>query len=226
MIIRLRASIARTAFLSLLLATSISVFAQEPPLKSIVYHLAMSHPNSHLFEVSMEVETPPEFTGIALDFQMPKWSPGRYAVFDFAKNVQEFHALGGICPAAGLKCVQPDFPVTRVDDQTWRVSTMNTHSLTISYKVFGDDLSGTFSQLNSRHANFNGGCIFMYVVGHKPDPVKLTIDPPAGWRIINASTTSAQQREWQFANYDILIDTPTEIGPDWTREDFAVDGKQ
>ena len=226
MINRLRASIARTAFLSFLLATSISVFAQEPALKGIVYHLAMSHPNSHLFEVSIEVETPPEFSGIALDFQMPKWSPGRYAVFDFAKNVQEFHALGGICPPAGLKCVQPDFPVTRLDDQTWRVSTMNTHSLTISYKVFGDDLSGTFSQLNARHANVNGGCVFMYVVGHKPDPVKLSIDPPAGWRIVNGSTNSAPQREWQFANYDILIDMPTEIGPDWARDDFAVDGKQ
>ena len=225
MINRLRASIACTAFLSFLLATSISVFAQEPALKGIVYHLAMSHPNSHLFEVSIEVETPPEFSGTALDFQMPKWSPGRYAVFDFAKNVQEFRALGGICPPAGLKCVQPDFPVTRLDDQTWRVSTMNTHSLTISYKVFGDDLSGTFSQLNARHANVNGGCVFMYVVGHKPDPVKLSIDPPAGWRIVNGSTNSAPQREWQFANYDILIDMPTEIAPDWTEDDFKVDGK-
>ena len=57
---------------------------------------------------------------------------------------------------------------------------MNTHRLTIRYKVFGNDLSGTFSQLDSRHANYNGGSIFMYVVNHKPDPVKLEIDPPGG----------------------------------------------
>ncbi len=62
---------------------------------------------------------------------------------------------------------------------------MNTHQLTIRYKVFGNDLSGTFSQLDERHANYNGGSLFMYVVNHKPDPVKLVIDPPAGWRIIN-----------------------------------------
>ncbi len=30
-------------------------------------------------------------------------------------------------------------------------------SLTFSYKVFANDLSGTFSQLDTRHANFNGG---------------------------------------------------------------------
>jgi predicted metalloprotease with PDZ domain len=161
----------------------------------------------------------------SLDFQMPKWSPGRYAVFDFAKNVQEFHALGGICPPAGPKCSLPTFPVTRVDDQTWRVPTQNTHSLSVSYKVFGNDLSGTFSQLDTRHANYNGGCIFMYVVDHKPDPVKLTIDPPNGWRIVNGRTDHADQREWHFTNWDIMIDTPTEIGPDWTQDDFQVDGK-
>ncbi len=54
---------------------------------------------------------------------------------------------------ADLKCMQPDFPVKRIDDQTWRVETMNTHSLTIRYKVFGNDLSGTFSQLDTRHAH-------------------------------------------------------------------------
>jgi len=196
-----------------------------PALKSITYRLGMSHPSSHLFEVSIEVEFPNDSLPTSIDFQMPKWSPGRYAVFDFAKNVQEFHALGGVCPQAGPRCMLPDFPLTRVDEQTWRVETMNTHSLTVKYRVFADDLSGTFSQLNARHANFNGGCIFMYVVGHKPDPVKLNIDAPPGWRIINAATEEKNQREWQFANYDLLIDMPTEIAPDWTEDDFKVDGK-
>ena len=61
-------------------------------------------------------------------------------------------------------------------------------TLTVSYKVFGNDLSGTFSQLDNRHANYNGGSIFMYVVGHKPDPVKLKIQAPAGWKIVNGRT--------------------------------------
>ena len=65
----------------------------------------------------------------------------------------------------------------------------------------------------------------MYISGHKPDPVKLTIDPPAGWRIVNGRTDSPQQREWQFPNYDVLIDTPTEVAPDWTEADFKVDDK-
>lgn len=210
----------------LLLMLSAAAIAQEKPLQSLTYRLSMSLPLSHLFEVSIEVELPRGELPKSLDFQMPKWSPGRYAVFDFAKNVQEFEALGGICPQAGLKCMLPKFPVTRVDEQTWRVSTMNTHSLTVRYKVFGNDLSGTFSQLDSRHANFNGGSIFMYVVNHKPDPVKLWIEPPGVWRIVNGRTERSDQREWQFPNYDVMIDTPTEIAPNWTDDEFQVDGKR
>ena len=191
--------------------------AQEPPLKSIAYRLSMSRPVSHLFEVSMIVELPEQLKDKPLQFQMPKWSPGRYAVFDFAKNVQEFRAAG----ADGSKRA-----VTRVDNQTWSVAPHGDTTLSITYKVFGNDLSGTFSQLDERHANYNGGSIFMYVVGHKPDPVRLTINPPAGWKIVNGWTERQGQTDWQFPNWDTMIDAPTEIAPDWTQETFEVGGKK
>src|SRR5215208_443780 len=185
--------------------------AQERPLKSITYSLSMSRPTSHLFEVTIAVDLSDDSRDKPLQFQMPKWSPGRYAVFDFAKNVQEFRA---------------NARVTRIDAHTWSVEPRGQTTLTISYKVFGNDLSGTFSQLDSRHANYNGASIFMYVVGHKPDPVKLTIQAPAGWRIVNGRTERSGQTEWQFPNWDILIDTPTEVAPDWTEDNFEVDGKK
>lgn len=184
---------------------------QEPPLKSINYRLSMSRPTSHLFEVAITIELPDQLRNKQVQLQMAKWSPGRYAVFDFAKNVQEFRANGR---------------VTRVDDQTWSVEPAGTNTLDVSYKVFGNDLSGTFSQLDERHANYNGGSIFMYVVGHKPDPVKLTIQPPAGWKIVNGRMDHPGQTEWQFPNWDVMVDTPTEIAPDWTQDTFEIDGKR
>ena len=202
------------------------VAAQEPPLKSITYRLAMTRPTSHLFEVAIEIELPPALNDKPLQLQMPKWSPGRYAVFDFAKNVQEFGAFDSRCPP-GTPCTRRiSRPVTRVDDQTWSVDPSGSSTLTVSYKVFANDLSGTFSQLDERHANYNGGSIFMYVVGHKPDPVKLTIQPPAGWKIVNGRMDQPGQTEWQFPNWDVMIDTPTEIAPDWTMDTFDVDGKK
>lgn len=204
-------TLAVIAFLSSVVA------AQDQPMKSITYRLSMSRPVSHLFEVAIIVELPEQLKDKPLQFQMAKWSPGRYGVFDFAKNVQEFRA------AAANGSTRAS---TRVDDQTWSVALQGDNTLTISYKVFGNDLSGTFSQLDARHANFNGASIFMYVVGHKPDPVKLTIDPPTGWKVVNGHTVRPNQSEYTFPNWDELIDTPTEIAPDWTQDTFEVDGKK
>src|SRR5215831_20033166 len=103
---------------ALMLSAALAAAAQEQPLH-IKYWLAMSRPASHLFEVTIEVELPSDPNLRSLDFQMPKWSPGRYAVFDFAKNVQEVKAREA-CPA-GLDCIMAEAPVSRVDDQTWRV---------------------------------------------------------------------------------------------------------
>src|SRR6266513_4641007 len=218
---------ARISSIALVLfSITVVCLAQEQPLH-IKYWLGMSHPISHLFEVTIEVTLPVDANLRSLDFQMPKWSPGRYAVFDFAKNVQEVKAREA-CPA-GLDCAMPESQVTRVDDQTWRVNVeQNRHagmSLMFSYKVFGNDLSGTFSQLDSHHANINGGCVFMYVVNHKPDPVSLSISAPQGWRIVNGRMDKKDQSEFQFPNWDVMIDTSTEIAPDWTQDDFATDGK-
>src|SRR5678815_68141 len=106
---------------TVILSFTASAVAQTPPLKSITYRLSMSRPNSHLFEVAIEVELPDQLKDTPIQFQMAKWSPGRYAVFDFAKNVQEFHAAAGVCPPPG-RCDQAMRPVTRVNDQTWSVA--------------------------------------------------------------------------------------------------------
>jgi len=218
-----------TAYLAstlLLLTAGFVGNAQTQPLQ-IKYWLGMSQPSSHLFEVTIEVAVPEDEKLRSLDFQMPKWSPGRYAVFDFAKNVQEVKAREA-CPA-GLDCTTPNLTITRVDDQTWRAELGSFRhagmSLMFSYKVFANDLSGTFSQLDAHHANLNGGSIFMYLVNHKQDPVALSINVPKSWHIVNARTERKDQSEYQFPNWDIMTDTPTEIGADWTDDEFKVEGK-
>jgi len=212
--------------LALLLLLPAVCAAQETQAQAerpyrISYRLSMPRPESHLFEVEVDVDG--VAAGDAVDFQMPRWSPGRYAVFDFAKNVQEVRA-DTLCPPR-TKCERRALRVERLDTQTWRVSSPGPEGLTLSYKVFADDLSGTFSQLDRRHANYNGHSVFMYVAGHKQDPVGLKIDAPAGWKIVNGQTIRDNQSEFKFPNYDLLVDTPTEIGPDWTVDEFRLGGR-
>ncbi|HEX8294313.1 MAG TPA: hypothetical protein VF570_21335, partial [Pyrinomonadaceae bacterium] len=169
------------------------------PAYKISYTLSMPEPASHLFHVRVDVT---EVEGADhVDFQMPRWSPGRYAVFDFAKNVQEARFSPHCKP--GAKCAQ-GLTAERLDTQTWRARTANATGVTFSYKVFADDLSGTFSQLDARHANFNGGSVFVYVVGHKQDAATLKVNAPPGWKVVHGRSTRADQTEFSFPTYDEL----------------------
>ncbi len=219
-----RAHVARALCLLMLAALAAAPSrAQDTsaPSYKITYTISMADPASHLFYVRVDV------AGLAgaghVDFQMPRWSPGRYAVFDFAKNVQEARASGRCND--GERCGTKGYPVERLDTQTWRVGVLAGDEIQFTYQVFADDLSGTFSQLDARHANFNGHSVFAYVVGHKQDPVTLKVNAPGGWKVINGQSKSIDQYEFRFANYDLLADTPTEVAPDFNVESFEVGGR-
>jgi predicted metalloprotease with PDZ domain len=195
------------------LAFSAHPLSAQAPLR-IGYHIAMPAPEMHLYEIALDVDGT---HGSTLALQLPVWSPGRYARMDFAKNVQEFRAT----TADGR-----ELSWDKSDGSRWIVRTNGTGGVRVRYRVFANALSGTFSVLDSAHANWNGASLFMYVENHKPDPVTLDVVPPSGWHIINGDTRIADQRHFRFENYDRLIDTPTEVAPGFLVDSFAVDGKR
>jgi predicted metalloprotease with PDZ domain len=182
-----------------LLVSLLTLPVQNPHL---AYTIAMPDPGSHLFAITLTIG---DVGAKPVNLQMPVWSPGRYGRMDFAKNVQDFTVAG------------PDGrPVLfdRVEGSRWRVIPGKAKRLTVSYRVFANaPMSGTFSHLDSAHANWNGASLFLYVEGRKQDPVSLDITPPDGWTIMNGDVTAAGQRHFVFPNYDLLIDTPTEVAP-------------
>jgi predicted metalloprotease with PDZ domain len=91
--------------------------------------------------------------------------------------------------------------------------------------VYANTLSGTFSVLDTAHANWNGASMFMYVVGHKPDPVRLHVTVPASWHIANGDSRATHQADYSFENYDRLIDTPTEVAPSLMIDTVRVDDR-
>jgi predicted metalloprotease with PDZ domain len=178
------------------------------------YRLSVTRPTTHLVEVEIRATGVKEPT---LDFVMPAWAPGRYAIYDFAKNVQDFCARDEQGQALSWR---------KIDKQTWRVDSAQAGSaLTVSYRVFGNDLTGSFSQIDSTHASLSGPSVFMYVDGHKPDPLSLSVDAPQGWKLISGYSLAEAERNFQVPNYDVLADTPLEISPDVTSTEFVERGK-
>jgi len=181
------------------------LLAQAPPAAPpyrIEYTIAMPDLASHLYAITL---TASGLSDSAVDLQMPVWSPGRYGRMEFAKNVQQFTASGS--DGKPLRW-------TKVNGSLWRVFPGASKSLRVSYRVFANSpMSGTFSVLDSAHANWNGASLFMYVDGHKQDPVSLDVAALENWTIMNGAVTRPGQRLFQFPNYDLLIDTPTEVAP-------------
>lgn len=177
------------------------------------YRLRIARPTSHLADIEIEARG---VTVPALEFAIPAWSPGRYAIYDFAKNVQQFEARNA--EGGSLEWSQPD-------KQTWRVESAGASEIRVRYKIYGNDLSGSFSQIDATHADLNGASIFMYVAGHKPDPVRLTVDAPANWKIASGYSLDPSQRSFDAPTYDRLIDTPLEISPSVTITSFTDHGR-
>jgi len=187
--------------------------AARVPLQ-LTYHLRLTRPSTHLLDLEIVAG---QVSESALDFVLPAWAPGRYAIYNFAKNVQEFAAVG---------TQDQELPWTKIDKQTWRVDTRQAGgTVKARYRVFANDLTGSFSQFDTTHADVNGAGVFMYIDGHKPDPLTLTVDAPANWKIISGFSLSLDERSFQALNYDRLVDTPLEISPEGALSEFQEQGK-
>lgn len=172
--------------------------------QTISYTLQMEKPETHYFKVVIDVS---DWKDSVATFVLPAWSPGRYIIYDFAKNIRSVSAVSG----------SHKLPTQKLDKQSWKVKTLGRSSFQFTYEVFANNLNGTFSVLDNEHANFNGASIFMYVDTYRQKPLTLTIQPFGQWKIINGVSTSVDQRKFQFKHYDELIDTPTEIGQFYLR---------
>lgn len=164
----------------------------------VEYRLSMPRPVDHYFHVEMRLSGVESDT---VDLAMPAWSPGRYLIFDFARNVRSFSAE---TPSGSAE-------FRKLDKQTWRVETGGAQTLTARYQVYADNLSGDYSQLNHRHAFINGPSVFLYVKGRQDAPCTLEVDVPPGWDILGSAGERGQRR-FEFPNYDRMVDEPIQLG--------------
>ncbi|WP_242693063.1 M61 family metallopeptidase [Sabulibacter ruber] len=182
----------------LLLSVIFSSSASAAP--TISYRLSMPEPHTHYFEVEMRLE---DFRGKNLDLTMPVWTPGSYLIREFPKNVEAFQAFVGDKPVS----------TSKLDKNTWRVASGG-KDVTVKYKVYAFELTVRTSFLDASHGYLNGTSVFMYPEGHKDLPSTLTVVPFKGWSKVSTglAPVPGQQFTYRAPNYDVLADSPIEIG--------------
>ncbi len=178
----------------------------------ISYNVSMPEPHTHYFEVSMNIK---DYEKEYIDVHMPVWAPGSYLVREFAKSVEGFDAT------YNKKLLKTE----KINKNTWRVYSDKANNVNITYRVYAFEMSVRTSFLDASHGYFNGTSIFMYVNDLKNIPHKVSITPYKDWKKVSTSLTKVGEKGFVYEapNYDILVDSPVEIGNQETF-DFTASG--
>ena len=190
--------------------TAFNLFAGKDDMK-ISYELNFDQPNSHLMIVTM---TASGVDAKTVDFAIPAWRPGRYAIQNYSRLIQEFSAVDQNKNKLNFK---------KVDKDTWRVTTNGATTVSVSYKFFAYILDAGSTWYNEEEIYFNGVNLFMYIPEYKHLPVNLTINSPENWTIATGLTKTGN-KTFSAPNYDDFADCPTIISPTVKHEMVTVNG--
>ncbi|MEH2271754.1 MAG: M61 family metallopeptidase [Nostoc sp.] len=181
-------------------ATRPNTYIQETE-PTIHYLVAMSQPETHLFEVTLHLV---DYSSPILDLKLPVWTPGSYLVREYAKNLQDFEAFAEDEP----------LPWRKISKNHWQVDKTGVSELTVRYRIFANELSVRTNHLDTTHGYFNGAALFFRIPGWEKQPIRVTIVPPqTEWQVTTALPPVAEETNTFLAgDFDTLVDTPFEIG--------------
>ncbi|NEM97834.1 M61 family metallopeptidase [Pontibacter sp. BT327] len=160
----------------------------------------MPEPHTHYFEVSISLDGARKNY---IDFTMPVWAPGSYLVREFSKNVEGFAATDGSGNALRSE---------KIDKNTWRVHSKRAAAVRVKYKVYAYELTVRTSYLDASHGYVNGTSMFMYPEGYEKQAGTLTVVPHKSFSKVATGLKETSKFTYTFPNYDILADSPLEIG--------------
>jgi predicted metalloprotease with PDZ domain len=184
-----------------------------PP--EISYTVSMSKPWTHLLEVEMRLKSAemPAQTEIS----MPVWTPGSYLVREYARHVESFAAND----AGGNALVW-----NKIDKNSWQIETKGAKEIVVKYNVYANELTVRTNELNADHAFFTPAALLMFPKDQLKTASTLKVNPYQDWKIATGlPKVEGQTNAYRAENYDILYDSPFEIG-NFHDVYFDVEGKK
>jgi predicted metalloprotease with PDZ domain len=178
-----------------------NTLSQAAGAVQITYTVTFPEAQAHYADVEMNI------SGIQqniLDLKMPIWTPGSYLAREFAKNVESFTAS-----AKGKSLAAP-----KVTKNCWQINTTGLSAVTVKYRVYSFEASVRTSFVDASHAFISPTGIFMYPDKMLHQPSTVHIIPYQGWTKVSTSLESVNGDAFtrHAPNYDILFDSPIEVG--------------
>ena len=189
---------------------SIDAHATEP----IIYTLRFAAPQTHYVDVEAEYPTSDRPT---IDLFMAVWTPGSYLVREYERHVEHVQARGS---ADAVLSVQ------KIAKNRWRVATGGAPRVTVTYRVYGREMTVRNNWIEAGFAMLNGAPTFISLVGELARPHEVRIELAPGWSASATALTPVigKAHVYRADNFDTLVDSPIVLGNPVQRE-FTVGGK-
>lgn len=167
----------------------------------ISYTLSFPEAQAHYVDVEMNI------SGIDqsfIDLKMPVWTPGSYLVREYAKNLETLTATHGGKTLSARK----------INKNTWHIILERNNSVKVKYRLYSFELSVRNNYVTPAQAFIVGANTFLFPAGKLDNPSTIHIKPYKGWDKVSTSLdmTGNDPFTVHAPNYDILYDSPIEVG--------------
>ena len=180
----------------------------------LTYTLRFPAPETHYVDVEASVPA----GQASIELMMAVWTPGSYLVREYERHVEQVAAKG------------PDgsaLAVSKSQKNRWRVEAKGAPRVTVSYRVYGREMSVRTNWIESRFALLNGAPTFLTLVERgMARPHVVTLALPAAWKstVTGLAPVAGEAHRYRAASYDELVDSPILAGNP-TIHRFEVGGK-
>ena len=184
-------------------ATTVRHRHSQHTTATIFYQVAMPQPQSHLFEITLQVDNWQESV---LDLKMPVWTPGSYLIREYARHIQDFRSNNSD--------TQEPLESKKISKNHWQINTNNCSKITVKYRVFANELTVRTNHLDGTHGYFNGAALFFFIPKYKQQSIKVEIVPPKSDWIVSTPLKAIDTQKYIFEakDFDTLVDSPVEVG--------------
>jgi len=190
-----------TALISLILLFMDINISNAASTAQISYTVTFPEAQAHYADIEMHISHLKQKT---LVLKLPVWTPGSYLIREFSKNVETFSAEVNGKPIS--------FKKTRKN--WWSINTDGITDVTVKYKVYCNEISVRTSSVDVSHGFLSTSGMFMYPEGMLHQPSTIHIVPFRGWTKVSTSLEMVDNDPFTLhsPNYDILFDSPIEVG--------------
>lgn len=192
--------------------TGVSLAAQSA--EPIRYTLRFPAPHTHYVEVEAVYPTAgrPQ-----VELFMAVWTPGSYLVREYERHVENVTAKSADGRSQSVE---------KTRKNRWRVESGGANEVTVSYRVYGREMTVRNNWIESGFAMINGAPTFLTLVGGGARAHEVRIELASGWKTSATALTpvAGAANSYRAEDFDTLVDSPIIVGNP-VIETFTVDAK-